>query len=56
MRGYLIGIDQKISDELIKITAFLEELEIAIRLDIKSRFGILSFSTSDDTLGLCFSL
>lgn len=36
---YLTGIDQKILDWLIKIT-FLENVEVVIRLDIKSRFGI----------------
>ena len=51
---YLIGADWKISDWLIKAT-FLK-VKTAIRLGIKSRFGILGFSTSHDILGLCFFL
>lgn len=37
----LIGADQKIRDWPIK-TAFLEEVEASIRLDIKPRFGSLA--------------
>lgn len=43
---YLIGVDQKIPEWLIKI----------IKLDFKSRFGVMGFSTSDATWGLWFSL
>ena len=55
MRDYLIGTDQKISDWLIKMT-FLCRVETAVRLGIKSRFGITGFSTSDAILGMVFSL
>ena len=40
----LIGVDQKISDWFIKIT-FLVKVETASRLGIKSRFGVMGFST-----------
>ena len=43
---YLIGVDQKIPDWLMK-RVFLGEVEAAIRSGIKSRFGILGFSTRD---------
>ena len=43
---YLLGADQKIPDWLIKIL-FLGEAETAIRSSIKTRFGIMGFSTSD---------
>ena len=43
---YLIGVDQKIPDWLMT-RVFLGEVEAAIRSGIKSRFGILGFSTSD---------
>ena len=54
MTDYLIGVDQKIPDWLMK-RVFLGEVEAAIRSGIKSRFGILSLSTSDAILGLWFS-
>lgn len=44
MTDYLIGVDQKIPDWLIKIT-FLIKVETAVRSSIKSRFGIMSSST-----------
>lgn len=50
---YLIGIDQKISEWLI---IFLGKVEIVIRSNIKSRFGIVDFSTSGVILDLWFSL
>ena len=50
---YLTGADQKTWDRLIKII-FLVKVETAIRLGIKSRFGILGFSTSDAIWGLWF--
>lgn len=40
MTDYLTGADQKTSDRLIKII-LLVKAETAIRLGIKSRFGIL---------------
>lgn len=43
---YLIVTDQKIPDWLVKIT-FLGNVKTAIRLSIKSKFGIIGFSTSD---------
>ena len=42
-----IGADQKIPDWLIKIKG-----KTVMRLDIKSRFGIINVSTRDTTLGL----
>ena len=39
MTDYFIGANQKIPDWLIQIT-FLVKLEIAIRLGIKTSFGI----------------
>ena len=53
MTDYLFGADQKIS--LVKIT-FLGKVEIATKSSIKTRFGIMGFSTSDTILGLWFSL
>ena len=53
MTDYLTGADQKTSDRLIKII-LLVKAETAIRLGIKSRFGILSFSTGDAIWGLWF--
>ena len=50
MTDYLIDADQKIPNWLIKIT-FLVKVETAFRLDIKSTFGIMGFSTSDAILG-----
>lgn len=50
---YLTGADQKTSDWLIKIL-LLVKVETAIKLGIKSRFGILGFSTSDAIWGLWF--
>lgn len=49
----LHDVDQKIPDWLIKII-FLGEDEIANRSGIKSRSGIMGFSTSDTILGLWF--
>ena len=46
MTDYLTGADQKTSDRLIKII-LLVKVETAIKIGIKSRFGILGFSTSD---------
>lgn len=51
MTDYLIGADPKIPDGLTKII-FLVKMETAVRSDIKSRFGIMGFSTSDTILGL----
>lgn len=48
---YFLGTDQKIPDWLIKIT-FLGKVETAIKLDIKSRFDIMGFITSDTILDL----
>lgn len=53
MKDYLIGVDQKIPDLLIK-NVFLGEVETVIRSSIISKFGIIGFSTSDAKLGLCF--
>ena len=50
---YLTGADQKTSDWLIKIL-LLVKVETAIKLGIKSRFGILGVSTSDAIWGLWF--
>ena len=53
---YHIGADQKlVPNWLIKIT-FLGKVETAIKSHIKSRFGIMGFSTGDAILGLWFSL
>ena len=51
---YLTGGDQKIPDWLIQIM-FLGEIKTTIRSGIKSRFGVMTFSTSDAILGLWFS-
>lgn len=51
---YFIGVDKKIPNWLIKIVS-RGEVETAIRSGIKSWFGFLGFSTSDDILGLCIS-
>lgn len=40
---YLIGVDQKIPKQLIKIT-FLVKVGNAVKSDIESRFGIMHFS------------
>lgn len=53
MIQYPHGTIQKIPSWLIKVT-FLGKGEIAIKPDIKSRFGIMGFRTSDTTLGLGF--
>ena len=53
MTDYLIGADPKIPDGLTKII-FLVKMETAVRSDIKSRFGIMGFNTSDSILGLWF--
>ena len=50
---YLIGADKKIPNWLIKIT-FWRKIKTTIRLGIKSKFGIMSFSTSDTILDLWF--
>ena len=50
---YLTGADQNIPNWSIKMT-YLKEAEIAVRSNIKSRFGIMGFSTSNTILGLCF--
>lgn len=42
MTVYLIGIDQKIPDWLIKII-FLQKVELQLKSDIKSKFGIMGF-------------
>lgn len=42
VKDYLIDVDQKIPDWLIKVMC-LREAETAIRLGIKSRFGIMGF-------------
>ena len=53
---YLISVGQKlVPNWLIKITV-LGKVETAIKSHIKSRFGIMAFSTSDAILGLWFSL
>lgn len=52
---YLIGVDQQIPDSLIEIT-FLVKVKTAVRLGIKSRFDILSTTTSDAILGYGCSL
>ena len=52
---YLIGSDQKIPDWFLKII-FLGEVKIATRSGIKSRFGIMGFTTRDTILVLWFSL
>ena len=51
----LTDADQKISDELIKIT-FIREVKTAIRSSIKSRFCVMGVNMSDAILGLWFSL
>ena len=52
----LIGADQRIPDWLTGIL-FLAKVETAVRLGIKSRFGILGFSTTNTFWGLwAFSL
>ena len=43
-------LDQKIPDSLIKII-FLEKVETAVRSDVRSRFVIRGFSTSDSMWG-----
>ena len=54
MTDYFIGVDKKIPNWLIKIL-FWREVETAIRSGMKSWFGFLGFSTSDDILGLWIS-
>lgn len=44
MIDYLMGVDQKVPDWLMKII-FLGEFERAVRSGIKSRFGITGFRT-----------
>lgn len=49
---HLIDIDQKIPDWLL---AYISgEVKTTIRSDVKSKFGILGFSTSDAILSLWF--
>ena len=55
MTDYLTNANQKILDWWTKIT-FPGKAETAVRSGIKSRFGIMGFSTSDVILGLWFSL
>ena len=55
MTDHLIGVEHTTPGWLIKII-FLGEAETAIRPSIKSRFGIMGFSTSDAILGLWFSI
>lgn len=50
-----LPVGHKIPAWLITIM-FLVEVETAVRLGIKSGFGILSLGTSDAILGLWFSL
>ena len=52
---YLTDTDQKIPDWLIKIMS-LGKVVTTVRSDIKSRFVVIGFSTSDTILGLWFSL
>ena len=49
----LIGADKKIPSWLIKITCW-RKIKTTVRLGIKSKFGIMSFSTSDTILDLWF--
>lgn len=51
---YFTGVEQKISDWLIKIL-FLQEVE-TISSGIKSSFGIMDFSTSNSIVDLRFFL
>ena len=53
MADYFIGADWKIPDWVIKIT-FLVKVKTAVRLDMKSRFGVVGFSTSDAIWDLRF--
>lgn len=55
MTHYLIDTDQKNPDWLIKIT-FLGKVKMAIRVGLKSRFGVMGFSKSAAVLGLWFCL
>ena len=50
LKDYFIGDDQKILNCMIKITFM--KVKMAIRLGIKSMFGIMDFSTSNTILGL----
>ena len=47
----LISVDQKIPNWLIKVT-FLGKVKTTIRFGVKSRSGIMVFSTGDIILGL----
>lgn len=53
MTDYFIGVDWKIPDRWNK-TAFLVTVGTAVESDVKSRFVIIGFSTSDSILGLRF--
>lgn len=55
MTDDFISAGQKIPDWLIKCT-FRGDTEIAIRSGMKSRFGVMGFSTRDTILSLWFSL
>lgn len=55
VRDDLIGADWNISNWFVKIT-FLRKVQTAVRLAVESRFSILGFNTSDDFLGLYFSV
>ena len=55
MTYYLIGVDHRSTDQLIKIM-FLSEVRTDIRSRIKSRFGIPGFSISVAISGLWFPI
>ena len=55
LTDYLICVDWEILDCLSKIT-FSGDRDTLVKPGIKSKFGSMSFSTSDATLGLWFSL
>lgn len=51
MADFLIGADQKITDQLLK-TTFLREVVTAIRLDMKPWFAEMGLSKSNSILGM----
>ena len=53
MTGYFLDVDQEIQGWLNKII-FLRHVETAVKSGIKSRFGIMVFSTSDTIVVLWF--
>lgn len=53
MTDYLLDADQKIPNWLIKVT-FMTKIKTVSKSGIKSRYGIMEFSTSDVILGLRF--